>query len=147
MIKLKDLQIKLPNFSVQNVTVEVAEGEFFALMGPTGSGKTLILESIAGLVAVAGGEIYVSGVKVTRLAPEQRNIGIVYQDHTLFPHLSVLQNVCYGQRYHGISKSDGMSKALKLLDMLGAWPYQGSSSPKPVRRGKAAHGHSQSPGL
>jgi molybdate/tungstate transport system ATP-binding protein len=102
-----------------DVNLHVAKGEFFALMGPTGSGKTLILESIAGLVKQQTGVVHIAGRDVTRLPPERRRVSLVYQDHALFPHLSVLENVEYGQRYHGATKTEGRREALALLDRLG----------------------------
>jgi len=99
MIRIEDLTVRLPGFLLDRVDLEVAEGEFFTILGPTGAGKTLILESVAGLMRVDGGRISVGGRDVTRLPPERRGIGIVYQDQALFPHLRVAANIRYGLRY------------------------------------------------
>ena len=107
MINLDQLTVRLPGFAVQDISLQVAPGEFFALLGPTGSGKTVILESIAGLVHVTGGSIRVGGKNITRLPPEQRRIGIVYQDYALFPHLTVMENICYGLRYFDLRYAAG----------------------------------------
>ncbi|SFL31971.1 molybdate/tungstate transport system ATP-binding protein [Desulfomicrobium norvegicum] len=119
MIRVESLALCFGKFSLRDVGFQVAPGEFFALMGPTGSGKTLILESIAGLVEHARGSIRVAGQEVGGLPPERRNVSLVYQDNALFPHLSVLDNVTYGQRYHGIAKDEGRRMALALLERLG----------------------------
>ncbi|SFJ95984.1 tungstate/molybdate transport system ATP-binding protein [Desulfomicrobium apsheronum] len=119
MIRVESLALCFGKFSLRDVGFQVAPGEFFALMGPTGSGKTLILESIAGLVEHAQGSIRVAGQEVGGLPPERRNVSLVYQDNALFPHLSVLENVTYGQRYHGIAKDEGRHMALALLERLG----------------------------
>lgn len=119
MIRVTDLSLRLGGFVLDRVSLAVAPGEFFVLMGPTGSGKTIILESIAGLVALQGGTIHIAGHDVGALPPERRKVSLVYQDHALFPHLTVLENVTFGQRYHGIDAADGRREALGLLERLG----------------------------
>ena len=107
MIEVADLCVRLPGFFLDTVSFRVAPGEFFTILGPTGAGKTLILESIAGLVPVSGGRIRIGGRDVTNLPPERRQIGIVYQDQALFPHLSVAQNIRYGLRYQPQAADSG----------------------------------------
>ncbi len=99
MIRVEDLTVALPGFALTDIQLHVAPGEAFALLGPTGAGKTLLLEAIMGVVPVQRGRILVAGRDVTGLPPERRRIGIVYQDHALFPHLNVAENIVYGQRY------------------------------------------------
>jgi molybdate/tungstate transport system ATP-binding protein len=119
MIRVDSLGLCFGGFCLHDVSFTVSPGEFFALMGPTGSGKTLILESIAGLVDRARGSIHIAGQRADSLPPEKRNVSLVYQDNALFPHLSVLDNVTYGQRYHGIAEDQGRRMALELLERLG----------------------------
>jgi len=119
MIRLTNLYMDLPGFTLDNINLHVRPGEFFALMGSTGSGKTLVIETVAGLTQLDGGTVEIDGQDITSLPPEKRNISLVYQDHALFPHLTVLQNVMYGQRYHGIGKEEGRKEARALLDTLG----------------------------
>lgn len=119
MIQLDALTIALPGFAVRDISLQVAAGEFFALIGPTGSGKTVLLEAIAGLVKVTQGQIRVDGRDLTRLPPERRRIGIVYQDYALFPHLTVMENIRFGLRYHGIDPMDGQQRIDHLIDLLG----------------------------
>lgn len=99
MIRVEDLAIALPGFALEDIDLQVNPGEAFALLGPTGAGKTLLLEAIIGVVPVTRGRILIDGRDMTGLPPEQRRIGILYQDHALFPHLSVAENIAYGQRY------------------------------------------------
>ncbi|MFO7837907.1 MAG: ABC transporter ATP-binding protein [Desulfosalsimonadaceae bacterium] len=99
MIRLKKLEIRLPGFTLGPVDISVETGECFILLGPTGAGKTLVLETIAGMLPPTCGCIELDGTDVTGLAPEKRGIGIVYQDFALFPHLSVMENITYGLRY------------------------------------------------
>lgn len=119
MIQVADLDLQLPGFALQDVSLQVEQGECFALLGPTGSGKSLILETVAGLVTPTRGSVRVDGRDVTKLPPEERNIGLVYQDHALFPHLSVEQNIRFGQRYKRMSRQRADERLAWLVSLLG----------------------------
>jgi molybdate/tungstate transport system ATP-binding protein len=119
MIQIENLTIQLTNFALQDVSLKVDSSEFFALLGPTGAGKTLILESIAGLVRPSAGRILINGGEVTHLPPERRGVGIVYQDHALFPHLNVRDNITFGLRYHPRSSPHGKASLDLLIHRLG----------------------------
>jgi molybdate/tungstate transport system ATP-binding protein len=119
MIEIKDLFIKFPGFALQGINLSIGDGEFFMLMGPTGAGKTLVLEAIAGIVPITGGHIFVKGRDITRLPPEHRGAGIVYQDYALFPHLSVLNNITYGLRYHKTDPKASRKRVTRLMEQLG----------------------------
>jgi molybdate/tungstate transport system ATP-binding protein len=121
MIAIDKLCVRLPGFCLNDISFQVAAKEFFTLLGPTGAGKTLILESIAGMVPIAGGRIRIGGQDVTHFSPEQRKIGIVYQDQALFPHLSVAQNIRYGLRYRPQSGKDE-ENTNRLIQRLGLTP-------------------------
>lgn len=96
MIKIEALTILLETFRLTDLDIEIEEGEFHFLLGPTGSGKTLILESIIGLHKPKKGKIWVGEKEVQHLPPERREISYVPQDLALFPHLSVKENILYG---------------------------------------------------
>ena len=98
MIRLQDVSIQLPGFSLAPLTLSVEEGEFFMLVGPSGAGKTMILEAMAGLQPHQG-EIFLDDRPISKLPPEKRNIALVYQDYALFPHLSVKENIHYPLRF------------------------------------------------
>lgn len=98
MIKIKNLCVDLGDFLLYDINFTVSEGEYFVVLGPTGAGKTVLLESIAGLYPIKSGEIWLRGKEVRELEPEKRGVSIVYQDHVLFPHLSVKDNVIFGLR-------------------------------------------------
>ena len=98
MIKIEGLTILLGSFRLEDFSIEIAEGEFHFLLGPTGSGKTLILESIIGLHKPKKGKIWVGEKEIQTLPPERREISYVPQDLALFPHLSVKENILYGIR-------------------------------------------------
>ncbi len=118
MIQLEKVSVVLPQFAVRDISLHVAEGEFFALLGPTAAGKTVILESIVGLLRVTRGRIKVAGRDMTRCPPERRRIGIVYQDYALFPHLSVIENIRYGLRYFGMDTREAHQGVERLIEML-----------------------------
>jgi len=118
MIRIENLNIHLQDFRLKNIHLEVEENEFFMLMGPTGAGKTVLLETIAGLIPANTGRIFIQGRDVTRLPSEKREVGLVYQDHALFPHLSVLENITYGLRFHGIAREEGEKRLRRLTQWL-----------------------------
>jgi molybdate/tungstate transport system ATP-binding protein len=119
VIRIENLNVFLLNFKLKSIDLSIDDGEFFVLLGPTGAGKTLILESIMGLVPLTSGHIWVNDFDLTALPPETRNIGIVYQDHALFPHLSVLQNITYGVRYLPPDRQIAASELEALIMRLG----------------------------
>ena len=100
MIQIKDLSVTLPGFSICDVNLRIRKNDFFVLLGPSGAGKTVLLEAIAGLVKISSGAIRVNNQDVTGCMPEKRGIAIVYQDCCLFPHLTVRKNIEYGLHYH-----------------------------------------------
>ena len=104
-------------FSLREINLDIREGEYFVLLGPTAAGKTLLLEMIAGFYAPDQGVIWIGGVEATRLPPEKREVGFVYQDYALFPHLTAGENVEFGLRLRG--RPDAREKADRLLEKLG----------------------------
>ncbi len=118
MIKIENLHIQLGGFDLHDINLHIEENDFFMLMGPSGAGKTILLEAIAGLVPVKSGRIKVAGQDITQLPPEKRGISIVYQDYALFPHLTVANNIRYGLRFQKIEKSEGDQRLDQLLKLL-----------------------------
>ena len=98
MIRLEDVALRIGKFALAGVTIDVPSGGYGLIIGPTGSGKTTLLEAVAGHVPVSSGRITLDGRDVTRLAPEARGIGFVYQSYHLFPHHTVAENIGYGLR-------------------------------------------------
>jgi molybdate/tungstate transport system ATP-binding protein len=118
MITIEGLNIDLRNFHLRDINLDVAENEFFILMGPTGAGKTVLLEAIAGLVPIKSGKICIGDKDITGLPPEKRGISIVYQDYALFPHLTVRDNITYGLHFHKTDKRGARERLAQLLDVL-----------------------------
>jgi len=119
MISITDLNVRLPDFALFDVSLSIGEKDFFILMGPTGAGKTVLLEAIAGLVPSRSGKIFIGEKEITHLPPEKRGISIVYQDYALFPHLTVLENIHYGLHFKKGGKRAGKDRrSERLMEML-----------------------------
>ncbi|SFQ59773.1 multiple sugar transport system ATP-binding protein [Amycolatopsis arida] len=97
--------------AVDELDLAIADGEFFALLGPSGCGKTTLLRSIAGLETVTSGRIELGGRDVTRLAPGERDIAMVFQDYALFPHMSVRDNIAYPLRIRKMARGERHRRA------------------------------------
>ena len=103
---------------LKQISLEVGEGEILALLGPSGSGKTTLLRLIAGFETPDGGGIDVGGEVVTRVPPEQRNFGMVFQHYALFPHMTVFQNVAFGLDCQKLSRDETTSRVAEMLDLV-----------------------------
>jgi len=118
MIEIRGLKVHLGEFRLKDIDLSIDDGSFFVLMGPTGAGKTVLLEAIAGLVPVLGGSIAIGGRDMTRLPPEKRGVGIMYQDYALFPHLTVAHNITFGLRYKRHDRRSAEKRLGQLVDDL-----------------------------
>jgi len=103
---------------VRDVSLTINEGEFVSLLGPSGCGKTTILRMVAGLIEPTSGAIKVGERNVTRLPPNKRNIGLVFQSYALFPHMTVSENVAYGLRRKGEKGSAVLKRVEEALNMV-----------------------------
>ncbi|MCD6527944.1 MAG: ABC transporter ATP-binding protein [Desulfuromonas sp.] len=118
MISIENLHVDLGDFHLVAIDLSIEQNDFFIVMGPSGSGKTILLETIAGLVRPTAGRISIAGVDITRRPPEKRGISIVYQDYALFPHLSVVENIRYGLRFHKDGVAGGEGRLQELVELL-----------------------------
>lgn len=118
MLKVEHINKKLGDFKLENISFEVKEGEYFVILGPTGTGKTIILEAIAGIYNPDSGNIYINNVNIIKLPPECRNIGFVYQDYLLFPHISVRENILFGLKTKRMPKSSAEQILLEISAMM-----------------------------
>src|SRR5689334_349580 len=115
---------------VQDFNLDVGTGEFISFLGPSGCGKTTVLRMVAGFEEPSSGAIVIGGKDVTRLKPNQRNIGMVFQAYALFPNLTVAQNVAFGLKVAGMPKADSDRRVAEMLDiiklpqMADRYPYQ-----------------------
>jgi putative spermidine/putrescine transport system ATP-binding protein len=104
--------------AVQNVTLEVRDGELIALLGPSGCGKSTLLRIIAGFVTQTSGRVVIADQAVDHLPPNRREVGIVFQSYALFPHMTVADNVAYGLAARKVAKSERMARAKAMLDVV-----------------------------
>ena len=104
--------------AVDNVTFRIATGEMVALLGPSGCGKTTTLRMIAGLIEPSGGDILIGGRSITSIPVHKRNIGMLFQNYALFPHLSVGQNVAFGLEMRGVKKAAAAARVKDALNLV-----------------------------
>jgi oligopeptide/dipeptide ABC transporter ATP-binding protein len=107
---------------LNDLDLEIGEGEFISLIGPSGSGKTTTLRIIAGLETPTTGGVFVGNEEITSLLPNQRDFGMVFQHFALFPHLDVYQNVAYGLKIRGDKTAAIEAAVLPMLDRVGLRP-------------------------
>jgi len=107
--------------ALDDVTLDVATGEFMLLLGPSGSGKTTLLRLIGGYERPTRGQIEIDGQDITRLSVYQRHIGMVFQNYALFPHLTVAGNVGFGLEMRGVPKADRQARIDEVLDLVQLW--------------------------
>jgi len=104
---------------LRGIDLEIQQGEVVCVLGPSGSGKTSLLRAIAGLEPPAAGRVVRDGVDVTRVAPHRRELGLMFQDHALFPHRDVLDNVAFGLRMHRVPRTQARARARETLALVG----------------------------
>jgi ABC-type Fe3+/spermidine/putrescine transport system ATPase subunit len=104
--------------AVDRVSADIRDGEFVTLLGPSGCGKTTTLRMVAGLVEPTQGTIYFDDQMVNNVPPNRRNIGLAFQSHALFPHLSVARNVAFGLEVKGRPRAEIQQRVAEMLEMV-----------------------------
>ena len=107
---------------LKGVSIEVADGEFAVIVGPSGCGKSTLLRAVAGLEELDGGRVVIGDRDVTRLAPSERGIAMVFQSYALYPHLSVRENMAFGLRIAKVDKAEiaqRVQRAAQILNIEG----------------------------
>src|SRR5690606_26013294 len=103
---------------VRDFNLDVRRGEFVTLLGPSGSGKTTVLMMLAGFEHVSSGDIRIGGASITRVAPYERNIGMVFQNYALFPHMTVAENLAYPLRVRKMPRSEIRERVAQYLKLV-----------------------------
>jgi ABC superfamily ATP binding cassette transporter, ABC protein len=119
MIKFENVQISYGDFvAVDDLNLEIKEGEFFTFLGPSGCGKSTTLRTLVGFIDPSKGSIFVDEKDITRLAPEKREIGIVFQSYALFPTMTVYDNIAYGLKIKKMPKSEIDAKVNEIAQKI-----------------------------
>jgi len=119
MIELRDISKKLDEFSLEDISLTVREKDYLVLLGPSGAGKTLLLETIAGIYRPDRGQILMDGKDITETPPGERQIAMVYQDYMLFPHLTLAENIAFGLKARKAPPDAIEEKVSASAEMLG----------------------------
>ncbi|MCE2946188.1 MAG: ABC transporter ATP-binding protein [bacterium] len=121
--------------AVDDVSLKVRRGEFVTLLGPSGCGKTTLLNLIAGFLAPESGEIFIDGAPISGLSPFERNIGVVFQNYALFPHMTVAENVGFGLKMRKVGKAEVERRVQEALEMV-RLPQMGDRRPRQLSGGQ-----------
>lgn len=119
MLALRNLCCKAGRFSLRDLNLDLRAGEYLVLVGPTGSGKTTLIKCIAGLLRASGGTICLGPREITHLDPSERNIGLLPQDYSLFPHLDVRGNILFGPLARRTPRDEAEGRLRRLAEVLG----------------------------
>jgi spermidine/putrescine ABC transporter ATP-binding subunit len=135
-VQLKGVTKEYGNFrAVDQVSIDIAAGEFVTILGPSGSGKTTVLMMLAGLVEPSAGTISIGGRDVTHLRPQHRNVGVVFQSYALFPHLTVAENIAFPLRMRRVREAEIRRKVAEVLDLV-RLPQVGQRVPSELSGGQ-----------
>ncbi|MCD4696455.1 MAG: ATP-binding cassette domain-containing protein, partial [Bacteroidales bacterium] len=124
MLRVQNINKKYDEFFLQEICLEVPEGGYFVLLGPSGAGKTILFETIAGLINPDSGSILLDGRDITTLPISKRDVGIVFQDSAVFPHMTVRQNLSYALKSKKLKKNEisaiieGLAKKVGISNLL-----------------------------
>ena len=126
LLDIIDLSKQYHGFTaLRSVNLKVREGEFLTLLGPSGSGKSTLLMAIAGFVQPTDGSILLAGRDIMNLPANKRELGVVFQNYALFPHMSVLANVMFPMRVRGIAREEARRQACDALERVGLAGFEG----------------------
>lgn len=106
MLELRDISVNLGDFSLSNINLKLSKGDYYVLLGKSGVGKTVLLEIIAGLIQADSGKVVLHNEDITHHKIQNRKVGIVFQDYSVFPHLTVKQNIAYPLKGKKLSKQE-----------------------------------------
>ncbi|MGQ9370848.1 sn-glycerol-3-phosphate import ATP-binding protein UgpC [Azospirillum sp. ST 5-10] len=109
--------------AIKGIDLHVDDGEFLVLLGPSGCGKSTLLRMVAGLEEITGGEVVIGGRVVNDLEPKDRDIAMVFQNYALYPHMSVFDNMAYGLKIRGLSKTEIQARVDKAAAILELGPF------------------------
>jgi molybdate/tungstate transport system ATP-binding protein len=118
MIEVKNISKKLGDFELKNISFSLEIGDYFVILGKSGAGKSVLLEIISGLISPDNGKVYIDSKEITNTKIQKRNLGLVFQNHSLFPHLSVKDNILYSLKAKHLLCDETKQKINSLTDKL-----------------------------
>ena len=125
-IRIEGVTKKFGAFTaVDNVSLDIAKGEFFALLGGSGCGKTTLLRMLAGFETPTAGRVFIDGQDMTEIPPYDRPVNMMFQSYALFPHMTVEKNIGYGLKHEKISARERQDRVRAMLDLVQLTPYAG----------------------
>lgn len=119
MIEFENVSLSLGDFSLKNLSLKISPGDYYFILGPSGAGKTVILEAISGLHRPKSGTVRIRGEDVSGIPPEKRNVALVYQDYSLFPHMTVYENIAFGLKMKNKSREEISDMVSDIMQKLG----------------------------
>lgn len=135
-VELRSLMKKFQNnIVVQDFNLQVEQGEFVSFLGPSGCGKMTTLNMIAGFLDPDGGDLLIKGQRMNGVPPYKRELGMVFQTYSLFPHMTVAENIAYGLKLRKISKSQIQERVGRVLDLV-KLPHVADRYPKQLSGGQ-----------
>jgi molybdopterin-binding protein len=119
MLEVRNISYKTGDFSLKAVSFTVSKGDYFILLGESGAGKSMLLETVAGLIQPDNGSIVLEGKDITRQKIQNRKIGLVFQDHAVFPHMTVFENIAYSLHGKGSNQKEKRRRVSEIAENLG----------------------------
>lgn len=119
MFEINDLNVELGQFFLKDINLRLEPGEYFVILGKSGTGKTVLLETIAGRYKIKNGNIIKDNEDISNVFPERRNLGFVYQNYELFSHLKVKDNIGFSLKFKKMSKLNINIKVNQMMEILG----------------------------
>ncbi|NJE62468.1 tungstate ABC transporter ATP-binding protein WtpC [Thermococcus sp. 21S7] len=119
MLEVKSVSKDWKEFRLREISFEVSEGEHFIILGPSGAGKTVLLEIIAGIIEPDAGRVFLNGEDITNWPPERRGLAYIPQNYALFPHMSVFDNIAFGLKLRRVPRAEIERKVKEIAEVLG----------------------------
>ena len=114
LLEIQDLSVRRGNFLLEHINFSLQKNEIFSVIGKTGSGKTLLLEAVAGFYQPDQGKVLYGGIPMCEIPAFRRHIGYLYQDYSLFPHMTAFSNIAYGPKIQGVPKAEIQARVKEI---------------------------------